>query len=83
MCLVGMQDVELTGEAHSSRPAVAKSLHAGRRDSDCIGVVPVWLEPTRRKVHLRALDTGRAGSEPDPVRPSVAGSFKTVDVDAS
>jgi hypothetical protein len=34
-------------------------------------------------VHLRALDSWGARTEPDRVPPPVAGSFKTVAIDAS
>ena len=68
--LVGMQDVQLTGQADTARAAVAKGLHAGGRDADRVGVVPVRLERARGEVDLGALDAVRARSEPDRVRPS-------------
>ena len=54
--LVGMQDVQLTGQADTLRAAVTKDLHAGRRDADPVGVVPVRIEPARGDVDLCALD---------------------------
>ena len=68
--LVGMQDVQLTGQADTLRAAVAKALHAGRRDADPVGVVPVRIEPARREVDLGALDAVSARSKPDRVRAS-------------
>jgi hypothetical protein len=45
-----MQDVQLTGHADTLRAAVTKDLHAGRRDADPVGVVPVRIEPARGDV---------------------------------
>jgi hypothetical protein len=78
-----MQDVQLTGQADTLRAAVTKDLHAGRRDADPVGVVPVRIEPARGEVDLCALDAVSARSEPDRVRPSAAGSFKSADIDVS
>src|SRR3984893_6579508 len=41
---IRMQDVELTRQADVARAAVVKRLHAGRRNSDGVGVVPMRLE---------------------------------------
>ena len=62
--LVGIQEVQLAGQADVAPAPVAKGLHAGRGDPDRVGVVPVRREPAGRKVHLRALEPGA----PAPIR---------------
>jgi len=82
MGLVGMQDVQLTGQTYTPRAAVAERLNAGRGDADRVGVVPVRLERAGGEVHLCALEAGRARPEPNRVAP-LAGSFKTIGIDPS
>jgi hypothetical protein len=79
--LVGVQEVQLAGQADVARAAVAERLHAGRRDPDGVGVVPVGREPAGREPHLGALEARSPGAEPDPVLPLAARSFKTIPVD--
>jgi hypothetical protein len=81
--LVGMEDVQLTGQADSARHAVPERLHAGGSDADRVEVVPVRLECEGGEVDLCALEAGRARPESNRVRPPVAGSFKTVRIDAA
>jgi hypothetical protein len=81
--LVGMQDVQLPGQADPPRAAVAERLHAGGGDADRVGVVPVRLERAGGEVHLEAFQAGRAGPQPDRVAPPAAGSFKTIGIDAA
>ena len=80
--LVGMQDVQLTGQADAARATVAERLYAGCGDADRVGVVPVRLERAVGQVHLRALQAGRPRPEPNRVA-QAAGSFKTIGIDAS
>src|SRR5262249_53923194 len=77
--LVGMEDVQLSGQAYAARTAVAERLHAGCGDADRVGVVPVRPERAGGEVHLRALEARRARAEAN----RVAGSFKTIGIDAS
>ena len=91
--LVGVQDVELTGQADTARAAVAERLHTGDCDADRIGVVPVRLERGRTEAYLCTLDPVRPRAEPHRLRPAgparvgpaarAAGSFKTLGVDDS
>jgi hypothetical protein len=78
-----MQDVELTRQADAARAAVVKRLHAGCRNSDGVGVVPMRLECACGEVDLGAFDPVRTRSEPDRVRPPGAGLFKTAGIDTS
>src|SRR5256885_10869383 len=71
---IRMQDVELTRQADVARAAVVKHLHAGCRNTDRVGVVPMRLECACGEGHLGAFDPLRARSEPDRVRPPAAGS---------
>jgi hypothetical protein len=78
--LVGVQDMELPGQADPARAAVAEGLHAGGGDADRVGVVPVRLERARGQVDLRPLQTRRPGPEADRVAPPAARWFKTTRV---
>jgi len=81
--LVGMEDVQLARKAYMARAAVAKGLNAGGRDPYRVRVVAMELICARVQLHLSALDAVRGGPKPDRVRTWLAGSFKTLSVDAS
>jgi len=81
--LVGMQNVQLARKAYMARAAVAKGLNAGGRDPYRVRVVAMELICARVQLHLSALDAVRGGPKPDRVRTWLAGSFKTLSVDAS
>jgi hypothetical protein len=83
VCLVGMQDLQLSRETDPPRAAVAERLHSGCGDADRVGVVPVRLEREGGEVHLCTFEAGRARAEPNRVTPTVAGSFKTIGIDAA
>ena len=82
MHLVGVEDVQLTGQADAAQAAVAEGLHAGGGDADRVGVVTVRLERAGGEIDLRPLEAGRPGTEPNRVPAPVAGSFKTIGIDA-
>ena len=81
--LVGVQDVQLAGQADPACAAVAERLHAGGGDADRVAVVPVRRVRRVREVHLGQLETGGAGPEPDRVAPPAAESFKTTGAGAA
>jgi hypothetical protein len=81
--LVGMEHVQLPGQADAARAAVAERLHARGGDADGVRVVPVRREGQLGQVHLGALDAGRGRPEPDRLRPGGARSFKTVGIGAT
>jgi hypothetical protein len=84
MSLIGMQDMQLTGQADPARAPVAERLHAGGGGgADPVGVVPVRLVRALGEVDLRTLRPGRAGPEPNPVAPPVTEAFKTISIDAA
>lgn len=83
MGLVGMQDLQLSGQTDTPRAAVAKRLHAGCGDADRVGVVSVRLEGAGGEVHLCAFEAGDVRPEPNRVAPSAAGSFKTIGIEAA
>src|SRR5258708_2754684 len=80
---IRMQDVELTRQADVARAAVVKRLHAGCRNSDRVGVVPMRLEFACGEADLGAFDPVQTPSEPDRVRPPGAGLFKPAGIDTS
>src|ERR1700730_13854998 len=77
MRFIRMQDVELSRQAGAARAAVVKRLHAGCRNSDRVGVVPMRLECAIGEVDLGAFDPVRTRSEPDRVRPPGGGLVQT------
>src|SRR5258708_15659409 len=70
---IRMQDVELTRQADAAQAAVVKRLHAGCRNADGVGVVPMRLELACGEVDLCAVDPLRTPSASDRVRPPGAG----------
>jgi len=65
--LVGMQEVELAGEADPAGPAIAELLNARRRDPERVCVVAVKREGAAAEAGLDPLDAGRAGAGADHV----------------
>jgi hypothetical protein len=78
--LVGMQKMQLPGEAQPPRSAVAEELHPARRDPHRVGVVAVRLERAAAEERLDALDPCAARPDPDRVAAHPARSFKTAGV---
>jgi hypothetical protein len=73
-----MQEVELPREADTAGAAIAELLHAGRRDPERVGVVPVEREGLSAEARLDPLDP--RGARADPDRVAFARSFKTAGV---
>jgi hypothetical protein len=81
--LVRMQDVQLPGKTKPPAAAVTEALDAAGCDPDRVGVVPVRREGLCREGRLGALDRLGPASEPDPIGPLGARSFKTIGSNAS
>jgi len=73
--------MQLPRKAAALGAAVVEELHAPRRHSDRVGVVPVRLERSTGEERLDALDPSRARAHPDRVAARAARSFKTAGVD--
>src|SRR5258708_6712518 len=80
---IRMQDVELTRQADAAQAAVVKRLHAGCRNADGVGVVPMRVDLACGEVDVCAFDPVRTRSESDRGRPRGAGLFKTAGIDTS